>query len=117
MPTRRLHLLTSELPDIVSQPAMSAAEYPPALVLPRRNRLLGELRPADRTGLPPHLELVQLEHHGTFFEPAEPIDFVFFPETAVVSFVNTFADGGTGEVGTAGCEGMVGLPVFLGESI
>lgn len=84
---------------------------------PRRNRLLGALPRAELTMLLPHLELVRLEHHDTFFEPAGPIDFVFFPETAVVSFVSIFQDGGTVEVGTAGCEGMVGLPVFLGEPI
>jgi len=105
----------SASPARAPQLVPATAEY--ALALPQRNRLLGALPRAELTALLPHLELVQLEHQDTFFEPAEPIDFVFFPETAVVSFVSTFEDGGTVEVGTAGCEGMVGLPVFLGESI
>ena len=42
---------------------------------------------------------------------------MLFLETAVVSLVTTFEDGGTVEVGTAGCEGMVGLPVFLGDPV
>ncbi|HEX7977524.1 MAG TPA: hypothetical protein VF461_02920, partial [Gemmatimonadaceae bacterium] len=79
--------------------------HAPALALPQRNRLLGALSRAELTALLPHLELVRLEHQDTFFEPAGPIDYVLFPETAVVSFVSTFEDGGTVEVGTAGCEG------------
>ena len=87
------------------------------LALPQRNRLLGALPSAELAALLPHLELARLGHHDTFFASARTIDSVFFPETAVISFVSTFEDGGTVEVGTAGCEGMVGLPVFLGESV
>ena len=96
-------------------PAEMPSEREHALVLPPRNRLLGALPHGELASLLPHLELIQLEHHDTFFGPEKPIEFVFFPETAVVSLVNTFEDGGTVEVGTAGCEGMVGLPVFLGD--
>ena len=96
-------------------PAATPWEREPALLLPPRNRLLGGLPHAELAALLPHLELIQLEHHDTLFGPEKPIEFVFFPETAVVSLVNTFEDGGTVEVGTAGSEGMVGLPVFLGD--
>jgi CRP-like cAMP-binding protein len=105
----------SASPARAPQLVPATAKY--ALALPQRNRLLGALPRAELTALLPHLELVQLENQDTFLEPAGPIDFVFFPETAVVSFVSTFDNGGTVEVGTAGCEGMVGLPVFLGEPI
>jgi len=81
---------------------------------PLRNHLLGALSEAALASLRPHLELVHLAQHDTIVAPAHPIDAVYFPETAVVSFVNTFEDGGTVEVGSAGCEGMVGLSVFLG---
>ena len=100
-------------PQLVSTATSAACE--PALLLPPRNRLLGTLPHVELAALQPHLELVHLDHHDTIFEPAHAIDAVYFPETAVVSLVNTFEDGGTVEVGTAGCEGMVGLPVFLGE--
>src|SRR4051812_37632223 len=83
----------------------------PALALPLRNRLLGALSREELAVLLPHLESVQLGDQDTFPGPTSAIDSVFFPETAVVSFVSAFEDGGTVEVGTAGCEGMVGLPV------
>jgi CRP-like cAMP-binding protein len=96
-------------------PADTSSDYEPPLALPPRNRLLGALPHAELAALLPHLERVQFDHHDTIFGPAHLIVSVYFPETAVVSFVNTFEDGGTVEVGTAGCEGMVGLPVFLGD--
>jgi CRP-like cAMP-binding protein len=49
------------------------------------------------------------------FEPERPIDHVYFPETAVFSLVSTLHEGGSVEVGTVGCEGMAGLPVFLSD--
>ena len=96
-------------------PAVVVAEQEAARALPQRNRLLGALPPAERAALLPHLEAVRIEQQDTFFKTGGAIDFVFFPETAVISFVSTFEDGGTVEVGSAGREGMVGLPVFLGE--
>lgn len=102
-------------PHLVSTTTVST--HPPVLALPPRNRLLGALPQAELTALLPHLELVRLEQHHTCFRPAQPIDSVFFLETAVISVVTTFEDGGTVEVGTAGCEGMAGLPVFLGDPL
>jgi CRP-like cAMP-binding protein len=84
------------------------------LPLPPRNRLLSALPDAALSALQPHLEPVELDHHSTLFAASRPIEYVYFPETAVVSLVRTLEDGGTVEVGTAGCEGMAGLPVFLG---
>ena len=37
------------------------------------------------------------------------------PATSGTSLVVTTADGGSAEVGTIGCAGMVGLPVCLGD--
>src|SRR5690348_12222757 len=81
---------------------------------PARNRLLRALPDAASAALAPRLELVQLDQYHICFRPDQPIESVFFPETAVVSFVSTFEDGRNVEVGTAGCEGMAGLPLFLG---
>jgi len=105
----------NSLPVRAPRLVTEASDHEPALVLPPRNRLLGALPHAELAAILPHVELVRLEHHDMLLGPDRTIDSVFFPETAVVSFVNTFEDGGTVEVGTAGCEGMVGLPVFLGE--
>jgi CRP-like cAMP-binding protein len=101
-------------PEVVATAASELVMRNPVLVLPPRNRLLGALPPATLAALLPHLELVHFEQGTMLFDTAAPIRFVFFPETAVVSLVSTFEDGGTVEIGTAGREGMVGLPVFLG---
>ena len=86
-----------------------------AVRAPSRNRLLGALPRAELATLAQHLELVELPQRTVVFEPEEPIPYAYFPETCVLSLVNTLREGGTVEVGTVGCEGMGGLPVFLGE--
>ena len=40
---------------------------------------------------------------------------IYFIETGVGSLVNTMANGQAAEVGTIGNEGMVGLPLLLGD--
>src|SRR5207253_639554 len=43
-------------------------------------------------------------------------EYVYFPISGVASLVVTTADGASAEVGTIGSEGMVGLPICLGDS-
>ena len=80
---------------------------------PMRNRLLAALPPEELARMRPELELVRLDQRALLFEPEAPIRHVYFPETAVVSLISRLVDGGSVEVGTAGCEGMAGLSVFL----
>ena len=47
----------------------------------------------------------------------ERIGFVYFIATGVGSLVNTMANGQAAEVGTIGNEGMVGLPLVLGDDM
>ena len=104
--------------DEAPRPPRSTASVPPielARTRTLRNLLLASLPPHDLAPLWAALEYVRLEVGDCVFEPETPIRHVYFPETAVVSLVSEFRDGGTIEVGTAGCEGMAGLPVFLGE--
>ena len=48
-------------------------------------------------------------------EASRPIEHVYFPIDGVASLVITTAEGASAEVGTIGSEGMVGLPVCLGD--
>ena len=80
-----------------------------------RNRLLSALPRAEYEALQPHLEPVVFRQRQVLFEAEEPIRHVYFPETMVVSLVSRLREGGVVEVGTAGFEGMAGLPVFLGD--
>jgi CRP-like cAMP-binding protein len=82
---------------------------------PPQNRLLASLSIADYERLRPHLEPVRLEYKRPLYEVNKPIEFVYFIETGVSSLVNTMANGDASEVGTIGNEGVVGLPILLGD--
>lgn len=82
----------------------------------RSNRLLAHLPEADQERLEPHLETLPLEYKRPLYGAHEPIEFVYFIESGVASLVNTMQNGAAAEVGTIGNEGMVGLPVLLGET-
>jgi CRP-like cAMP-binding protein len=81
------------------------------------NRLLELLSPADLARLRPHLESISFAYRQSLYEAGKPIDSVYFPVTGVASLVNTMASGAAAEVGTIGNEGMVGLPIILGDGI
>jgi CRP-like cAMP-binding protein len=82
---------------------------------PYANRLLGLLSRKDRDRLRPHLHPVPLEYRLSLYRAHERIGFVYFLETGVGSLVNTMSNGQAAEVGTIGNEGMVGLPLVLGD--
>ncbi len=83
----------------------------------RRNRLLELLTANDFERLRPHLEPVPLDYKFELAGAGKPIGFVYFPVAGVASLVNTMMDGSAAEVGTVGNEGMVGLPVILGDTV
>ncbi len=79
------------------------------------NRLLGLLPPRDYKRLRPHLERIPLGYRQSLYRAHQPIGFVYFIETGVGSLVNTMANRDAAEVGTIGNEGLVGLPLALGD--
>ena len=81
----------------------------------RTNRLLSLLSDDDYERLRPHLLLAALEYRKSLYEASRPIEHVYFPVEGVASLVITADDGSSAEVGTIGSEGMVGLPVCLGD--
>jgi CRP-like cAMP-binding protein len=87
----------------------------PAAPNPPDNRLLAALPTREYKRLQPHLEHIALELRQLLFEVDVPIEHVYFPENIVVSILAVMPDGSAVEVATAGREGMVGLPVFLGS--
>jgi CRP-like cAMP-binding protein len=82
-----------------------------------RNRLLQLLPRSDFDALHPHLEAITLEYRQPLLEANQPLRSVYFPVTGVASLVNTMADGSAAEVGTVGNEGIVGLPIILGDEL
>jgi CRP-like cAMP-binding protein len=79
------------------------------------NRLLGLLPAKDYRRLRPHLQRIPLDYRQSLYRSNKPIEFVYFIETGVGSLVNTMKNGDAAEVGTIGNEGVVGLPVLMGD--
>jgi CRP-like cAMP-binding protein len=81
----------------------------------RTNRLLSLLSDDDYERLRPHLSHVVFDYKKSLYEASRPIDHVYFPIDGVASLVLTTAEGASAEVGTIGNEGLVGLPICLGD--
>jgi CRP-like cAMP-binding protein len=73
------------------------------------------LSPKDYERLRPHLHGIALKYRQSLYRAHKPIEFVYFIETGVGSLVNTMRNGDASEVGTIGNEGIVGLPLLLGD--
>ena len=69
----------------------------------------------DYERLRPHLSPVVFDYKKSLYEASRAIDQVYFPVDGVASLVITTAEGASAEVGTIGNEGMVGLPICLGD--
>jgi CRP-like cAMP-binding protein len=80
-----------------------------------RNRLLTTLPPASLARLWPLLTPVELELHEILQRPEQPVGTVYFPETGWLSMLAMLEDGDSAEVGLIGREGVIGLPVILGD--
>ena len=78
-----------------------------------QNQLLSAIPTEEYKRLLPHLETVALTLKQIIYAPNEPIDYVYFPKSGMISLVNITEDGRTVEAATVGNEGMVGIPVFL----
>lgn len=78
------------------------------------NTLLAPLPAEERARLLESLDAVELPLELAVYGAHEPIEHLFFPSRGIISIVADL-DRGTVEVGTVGCEGMVGLPVLLRE--
>ena len=77
------------------------------------NRLLQALPLDDYASLHPHLSRVPLRLREVLIEPDAPIPYVWFVRHGVCSIIAIGQEGGEIEVGTAGLEGMIGLPVLF----
>ena len=84
--------------------------------LPVHNRLLSVL-PADEFGvLEPYLELHSLARGVLLAQAGDPLNRCYFPNNGMISLLSVTEQGHAVEVGYVGHEGMVGLPVLLGQN-
>jgi CRP-like cAMP-binding protein len=78
-----------------------------------KNRLLRTLSPDDQDVLRPHLRWSSLERGTVLVAPNEPIERVWFLESGMSSII-AISGGDQGiEVGLAGRDGFVGMPLVL----
>jgi CRP-like cAMP-binding protein len=81
----------------------------------RHNAILAALPSPEFDRLRTHLKLIDVEIRDQVYDSGEQITHLYFPISSVYSLVGV-ADGEAAvEVATIGREGMVGLPVFLGQ--
>lgn len=83
---------------------------------PPLNSILSQISPSVLSKIRPHLKKIRLEYGDYLYRPDEEIDYVYFPETAVMSEFLILDDGRTIEVSITGREGMIGaLEVYSGR--
>jgi CRP-like cAMP-binding protein len=80
-----------------------------------RNRFLAKLPPADLDRLVPHLQRVRLKQGTLACEPDQPMRFVQFPLTNLLSSVVVLQDGSAVEAAVIGNEGMSGVGLLVDE--
>ena len=79
------------------------------------NRLLAALPPEDFARLRPRLRRVELPFDRTIFPADGEVEALLFIESGMVSLLATLEGGEQVEVGIAGREGLIGLPLVLGD--
>lgn len=81
------------------------------------NRILQTLPPQDRARLLAAVQPVSFSLGDVVCESGKPVDYIFFPTTAVLSSLYTTEDGATTEMFLVGNDGIVGVSSFLGGGI
>jgi CRP-like cAMP-binding protein len=78
------------------------------------NKILLSIPDKEYALIRPHLEFLIMPHHLSLYEPGQPLEFVHFPNTGMVSLVIATEDGKTVEVGEVGKEGFAGIQAAVG---
>jgi CRP-like cAMP-binding protein len=89
---------------------MSSSTWP-------RNRLLLALPSRNLKQLMPELEHIRCRREQVLMDADSSLDYVFFPDSGVVSVVAVYADGSIIEMATIGREGCTGMQAFFGAKI
>ena len=80
----------------------------------RQNQLLAAL-PADVVERwRPGLQACDMPLGQVLYEAGETLGHVYFPTTAIVSLLHVAGSGATTEIAVVGCEGLVGVALFMG---
>jgi CRP-like cAMP-binding protein len=81
------------------------------------NRLLAALPREMIELMGPNLKQLALTQGQALYEPGEPIDQIYFPQSGMISLLVVAKEGGAVETATIGREGAVGLHSALGKRL
>jgi CRP-like cAMP-binding protein len=81
---------------------------------PGRNRLLSRLETDEAERLRGHLTRKSFKLGDRMLRAGDPIEFMFFPETAMASAMGSTPHGEQAEIGVIGWEGAVGIARLFG---
>ena len=82
-----------------------------------KNLLLAALPGGEYERLSSEMEFVALPLGARLYHSGDVIEHVYFPSDALVSVATRMRDGANVEAGLIGRDGMVGVPVLLGDGI
>ncbi len=82
---------------------------------PKQNRLLALLPPESFRHLAPGLQLVEMDLGHSLYESGSPMPYVYFVVEGIVSLLYVTRLGNSAELAVVGCEGMVGVSLFMGS--
>jgi len=88
-----------------------------AAAIPRANRLLDALPPAEHERLMSGCEPVELAFGEVLYQPGGPIRHAYFPVDCLVSLLAVVEGRTVLEVGMVGSEGMAGISLALGIGV
>jgi CRP-like cAMP-binding protein len=81
---------------------------------PSDNHILAALPAENYQALEPLLEFVTLPLGTVLYESGGKQGHVYFPTKGIVSLLYVLADGASAEIAVTGCEGLVGVSLFMG---
>jgi CRP-like cAMP-binding protein len=81
-----------------------------------RNRILGALPAAEFNGVRADLASVELQAGQPLYQAGKSVDWIYFPEQSVISFLGNAGEGGSVEVWSVGNEGMAGISGILSDA-
>ncbi len=81
---------------------------------PTQNRILAALPARDYRRLLPHLEYLEIALGRSLYESGGQLQHVYFPVQGIISLLYVTEGGNSAELAVIGCEGMVGVSLFMG---
>ena len=81
---------------------------------PKTNHLLAALPDAEWRRWSPQLEPIEMPLGQVLYESGGALTHVYFPSTSIVSLLYVMENGASAEIAVVGCEGIVGISLFMG---